>query len=85
MKHYSCSNGAGYRFTLVAKSAEEALSRAITQFTIHGQYNEPIMASCMTDPCDYYSTHQLKDDYIKAEVNEAEMLEALNQLNSIDG
>lgn len=85
MKHYSCSNGAGYRFTLAAKTAEEALSRAITQFTIHGQYNEPIMASSMTDPCDYYSTHQLKDEYIKAEVNEAEMLEALNQLNSIDG
>lgn len=84
MKHYSCSNGAGYRFTLAAKTAEEALSRAITQFTIHGQYNEPIMASSMTDPCDYYSTHQLKDEYIKAEVNEAEMLEALNQLNSID-
>lgn len=83
MKHYSCSNGAGYRFTLVAKSAEEALSRAITQFTIHGQYNEPIMASCMTDPCDYYSTHQLKDDYIKAEVNEDEVLEALNQLHGL--
>lgn len=80
MKHYSCSNGLGYRFTLAAASAEEALSRATTQFTMHGQYVEPIIASSVTDPCDYYGTHQLKDVYLEAEFSEVEMIEALNRL-----
>lgn len=81
MGYYSCGNGAGYRFTLSATDAKAALSRAVTQFTMHGQYVEPIMASSVTDPCDYYSTHQLKGSYRQTDFDEAELLEALNQFD----
>lgn len=82
MGHYSCSNGTGYRFTLSATDAKAALSRAVTQFTMHGQYVEPVMASSVTDPCDYYSTHQLKESYRQTDFDEAVLLEALNQFDN---
>ena len=59
MNYYLCTNGKEVRFTIKAPDVNDALSRAITQFSIHGQYHTPIMASSMTDPNDYKSSEVL--------------------------
>lgn len=79
MIDYLCSNGREVRFTIRAVSADEALSRAITQFSINGQYYAPILASSTIDPNDYKSSTTL-DAELRYTAYEKEVQKALDAL-----
>lgn len=64
MDYYLCTNGKETRFTIKAENASDALSRAITQFSINGEYHTPILASSMTDPNDYKSSQSLLNEHM---------------------
>lgn len=71
MNYYLCTNGKEVRFTIKAADVDSALSRAITQFSIHGQYHAPIMASSTTDPNDYKSSETLGTEYHSTDYDHA--------------
>lgn len=77
MNRYSCSNNNGVRFTLSAPNASEALDRAVKQFHLNNQYHAPIIASSLTDLCDYKSTHELDGNDAELEVGVTAAVAAL--------
>lgn len=80
MNYYLCTNGKEVRFTIKAPDVSDALTRAITQFSIHGQYHTPIMASSVTDPNDYKSSEVLGLESHNSEF-ESQVIAALELLD----
>ena len=78
MIDYLCTNSRNVRFTIRSADADSALSRAITQFSIHGHYHAPIIASNPVDPNDYKSSEILTRDF---SAYEQEVKEALDSFS----
>lgn len=77
MGSYLCTNNKGVRFTIKAANADDALDRAVKQFHLNSQYYTPIIASSITDPCDYKATNQIGGVDLELEAGVVAAVEAL--------